>query len=646
MGIGAHKYVLWCGWPNPRIIEGIRRQRHCLLPNMNDPISIASFLAPILIFLAAAVTAVPLFRLAGLGAVVGYLAAGIAIGPTGFSFITDPSTMLNISEFGVVLLLFIIGLELKPSRLFAMRRDIALMGTSQMLITGGIFAFASVPLLGLSPDGAIVAGISFAFASTAIALQLLDERGAMQSQFGRRAFAVLLFQDMAVVPVLALIPILGPRHAVTASLTDEIAALARSVEALSAVVFVGRYALNPFFRLLASTGSREVMVAAALLVVLGAALVMGSAGMSMALGAFLAGVLLSESNFRHQLEADIEPFRSLLMGLFFMSVGMSIEGSTVVANAGLMILCAALILPLKAIIVFALLRLTGSTDRGALEAAGALTPAGEFSFIVFPLAAAEGMMTRPQADFLSALAALTMFIGPLLAKILSYAMDHRKTPLQELEAEIIPDDDKNSILVIGFSRFAQIALQVLLAEDVNVTVIDNSVERIRNAARFGFKVYYGDGTRLDVLRAAGAADALVIAVCVDRKAADTIVEMAKANFPLARVHARSFDRIHAIELLEKGADYQIRETFESALVFGGATLDYLLDDPEHVAEVVAFVRRRDEARFDYQLAKGSADGLKPVPAHILPEPLFKPLKKTRALSPESQDIVEGHDVGL
>jgi CPA2 family monovalent cation:H+ antiporter-2/glutathione-regulated potassium-efflux system protein KefB len=613
---------------------------------MNDPISIASFLAPILIFLAAAVTAVPLFRLAGLGAVVGYLAAGIAIGPTGFSFITDPSTMLNISEFGVVLLLFIIGLELKPSRLFAMRRDIALMGTSQMLITGGIFAFASVPLLGLSPDGAIVAGISFAFASTAIALQLLDERGAMQSQFGRRAFAVLLFQDMAVVPVLALIPILGPRHAVTASLTDEIAALARSVEALSAVVFVGRYALNPFFRLLASTGSREVMVAAALLVVLGAALVMGSAGMSMALGAFLAGVLLSESNFRHQLEADIEPFRSLLMGLFFMSVGMSIEGSTVVANAGLMILCAALILPLKAIIVFALLRLTGSTDRGALEAAGALTPAGEFSFIVFPLAAAEGMMTRPQADFLSALAALTMFIGPLLAKILSYAMDHRKTPLQELEAEIIPDDDKNSILVIGFSRFAQIALQVLLAEDVNVTVIDNSVERIRNAARFGFKVYYGDGTRLDVLRAAGAADALVIAVCVDRKAADTIVEMAKANFPLARVHARSFDRIHAIELLEKGADYQIRETFESALVFGGATLDYLLDDPEHVAEVVAFVRRRDEARFDYQLAKGSADGLKPVPAHILPEPLFKPLKKTRALSPESQDIVEGHDVGL
>jgi CPA2 family monovalent cation:H+ antiporter-2/glutathione-regulated potassium-efflux system protein KefB len=239
-----------------------------------------------------------------------------------------------------------------------------------------------------------------------------------------------------------------------------------------------------------------------------------------------------------------------------------------------------------------------------------------------------------------------MFAGPILAKLLSYFLDRSETPQPELEAEKIPDDDKNSILVIGFSRFAQIALQVLLAEDVNVTVIDNSVTRIRNAARFGFKVYYGDGTRLDVLRAAGAAEALVIAVCVDQKSAGTIVELAKANFPLARVHVRAFDRIHAIKLLEQGADYQMRETFESALVFGGATLDFLLDDPDHVAEVVDFVRRRDEARFEYQLAKGSAEGLKPVPAEILPEPLFKPLKKTRALSRESQDIVEGHDVGL
>jgi glutathione-regulated potassium-efflux system protein KefB len=613
---------------------------------MSDTPVISSFLVPILIFLAAAVTAVPLFRLAGFGAVIGYLAAGIAIGPTGFGFITDPATTLDISEFGVVLLLFIIGLELKPSRLIAMRRDIVLIGASQTLITGAIIALAAVPLIGLSHGGALVAGIALAFASTAIALQLLEERGALQSAYGRRAFAVLLFQDIAVVPVLALIPFIGTRHDATASVMDEVAALARSIEALCIVIFLGRYALNPFFRFLAATGSREVLVAAALLVVLSAALLMGSVGMSMALGAFLAGVLLSESNFRHQLEADIEPFRGLLMGLFFMSVGMSIDGKLVVAHAGLLLLCAIALLPLKAAIVFALLRSTGSTARGALEAAGALTPSGEFSFVVFPLAASEGLMSPSQADLLSALAALTMFAGPMVAKLIAYVTDHHKQPQLELEAEEIPDDDKNSILVIGFSRFAQIALQVLLAEQMNVTVIDNSVARIRTAARFGFKVYYGDGTRLDVLRAAGAGQALVIAVCVDQKNATTIVELAKENFPMARLHVRAFDRIHAIELVEKGADYQIRETFESALAFGGETLNHLLDDPDHVAEVIDFVRQRDEARFAYQLARGSAEGLKPVPASILPEPLFVPLKKTRALNRESQDIVEGHDAGL
>jgi glutathione-regulated potassium-efflux system protein KefB len=613
---------------------------------MNGPPVISGFLVPVLIFLAAAVVAVPLFRLAGLGAVVGYLAAGIAIGPTGFALITDPATTLDISELGVVLLLFIIGLELKPSRLIAMRRDIILIGASQTLITGAIIAAAAVPVIGLSRNGALVAGIALAFASTAIALRLLEERGALQSAYGRRAFAVLLFQDIAVVPVLALIPFIGLRHDASATLMDEVEAFARSVEALCVVVFLGRYALNPFFRFLASTGSREVLVAAALLVVLSSALIMDYVGMSMALGAFLAGVLLSESNFRHQLEADIEPFRGLLMGLFFMSVGMLIDGKLVVANAGLLVLCAIVLLPLKAIVVFALLRFTGSSTRGALEAAGALTPSGEFSFVVFPLAATQGLMSQPQADLLSALAALTMFVGPIVAKLINYVADHHKVPQPELEAEVIPEDDRNSILVIGFSRFAQIALQVLLAEQMNVTVIDNSVERIRNAARFGFKVYYGDGTRLDVLRAAGAGQALVIAVCVDRKNATTIVELAKANFPMARVHVRAYDRIHAIELIENGADYEIRETFESALVFGGETLNYLLDDPDHVAEVIDFVRQRDEARFAYQLARGSAEGLKPVPASILPEPLFVPLKKTRALSRESQDIVEGHDVGL
>ncbi len=244
------------------------------------------------------------------------------------------------------------------------------------------------------------------------------------------------------------------------------------------------------------------MTAAALLVVLGAALVMEMAGMSMALGAFLAGVLLSESNFRHQLEADIEPFRGLLMGLFFMSVGMLIDGKLVVAHAGLLAACAVGLVLLKAVVVFGLFRLTGSPNRGAFEAAGVLTSAGEFSFVVFPLAASNGLMQPAQADLMSALAALTMLAGPIVAKLVAFVTDHQKAPEVDREPEEIPEEAKNSILVIGFSRFAQIALQVLLAEQVDVTVIDNSVARIRTAGRFGFKVYYGDGTRLDVLRAA------------------------------------------------------------------------------------------------------------------------------------------------
>jgi len=606
---------------------------------MNETAPLTGFLLPVLTFMAAAIIAVPLASFLGLGAVVGYLIAGIALGPSGLGLIVDPATTLEISEFGVVLLLFIIGLELKPSRLFSMRRDIALLGTGQMLLTGGAIALVAIVFFDLPVAGALVAGVSLSFSSTAIAMQLLEERGARQSAYGRRAFAVLLFQDIAVIPILALIPILSPRHAAMTNFEQEFEALARSVEALCVVVFAGRYALNPFFRLLAKSGAREVMAAAALLVVLSAALLMSWAGMSMALGAFLAGVLLSESDFRHQLEADIEPFRGLLMGLFFMSVGMSIDGKLVVAHAVFLVFSALAILPWKALIVFGLLRLTGSATRGAIEAAGPLTPVGEFSFVVFPLAAHEGLMNAEQSSFLGAMAALTMLAGPLFAKFLGYATDKRPAVEDDIEAEDIPDT-KSSVLVIGFGRFAQIAVQVLLAEQIDVTVIDNSVTRIRNAAQFGFKVYYGDGTRLDVLRAAGAAEALVIAICVDRKEAGSITTLVKENFPMAQIHVRAFDRIHAIELLEKGAHYQMRETFESALTFGGTTLDYVIDNPDHVAEVVDFVRQRDGVRFAYQLARGSEARLKPVPPEILPEPLFKPLKKTRALNRESQEIVE------
>ncbi|MGL4444833.1 MAG: monovalent cation:proton antiporter-2 (CPA2) family protein, partial [Alsobacter sp.] len=288
----------------------------------------ASFLQPILMFCAGAVVAVPLFKRLGLGAVVGYLAAGLAIGPSGFGLFNDAATVSGVAELGIVLLLFVIGLELKLSRLLAMRRDIFGLGAAQFAGTAALIALAAVPL-GLAWGGAVVLGIALAMSATAIALQILDERGALQTPYGQRTFSVLLFQDMAIVPILALIPLLAPGRAAGGTAAGTLAAVGVAVGALAAIVLAGRYLLNPLFRLLAAAGAREVLTAAALLVVLGAALLMQVAGMSMALGAFLAGLLLAESNFRHQLEADIEPFRGLLLGLFFMSVGMSMDAGLI-----------------------------------------------------------------------------------------------------------------------------------------------------------------------------------------------------------------------------------------------------------------------------------------------------------------------------
>ena len=602
-----------------------------------------AFLVPVLIFLAAAVAAVPLFRLVGLGAVVGYLLAGVAIGPSGFAVVADPDFAARVAQFGVVLLLFIIGLELKPSRLMAMRRDIAGLGLAQMALCTLVIGVGCVWFLGLNLRGAAIAAVGLAFSATAIALQLLEERGSLQAPYGRRAFAMLLFQDIMVAPALAAIPVLaGGSAPMTGNVKADLVNLTPSVAAIAAVILVGRYALNPLFRVLANAGAREVMTAAALLIVLGAAVLIEWAGMSMALGAFLAGVLLSESHFRHELEADIEPFRGLLMGLFFMSVGMAIDGPLVLKNAPLLMSVALGVIAVKTLLVFGLMRATGSRTPEALAGASVLTPAGEFSFVVFPLAAAQGLMSAEQSSLLSAAAALTMIAGPLVANGLNAVAKRLCERGEAPPDEAIPDGVSGSVLVIGFGRFGQIAVQVLLAERADVTVIDSDVEQIRAAARFGFKVYYGDGARLDVLRAAGAGDARVIAICVDRKeVATSIVEIVRANFPLAKIHVRAWDRRHALALLDKGADYQIRETFESALAFGGAALEALTEDGDLSLQVVDEVRSRDIERFDIQRAGGvyqpASQSIEP---RVRPEPLTQPATKSRGLTPETENIVE------
>jgi CPA2 family monovalent cation:H+ antiporter-2/glutathione-regulated potassium-efflux system protein KefB len=611
---------------------------------MANAASHVSFLPPVLVFCTAAVVAVPLFRRLGQSAVLGYLTAGVIIGPSGLSLITQPETLLGVAELGVVLLLFLVGIELKVSRLLSMRRDIFGLGLAQFAVTTTILAAAAGLFAGLRVGGALVAATALALSATSVGLQMLEERGDRQAAYGQRSFAVLLFQDLSIAPILALMPLLATAGGAGAAESgmEPLMAGARAFAALALVYVVGRYGLNPLFGLLASSGAREVMTASALLVVLGAALLMEYAGLSMAMGAFLAGVLLAESNFRHQLEADIEPFRGILLGLFFMSVGMSIDAGIVRQQWPWLLLAMVGVLAAKIAIVAVLFSLFRSPWRDALRGGALLAPAGEFAFVLLPLGASLAFLSQGAAQFLTALAALTMFVGPLAAKWLDLALDRIPHGQPEPEPEFnLLGDTNGQVIVIGFGRFGQVVNQVLLAEGIDVTVIDNNVDRIRAAAAFGFRVYYGDGRRLDVLRAAGVGRAELICICVDdREAALKIVEILHEEFPQARTYVRAYDRIHAIDLMNLKVDYQVRETFESALAFGRATLEELGREPDKASAVMEDVRRRDVARLVMQKAEGILGGVGMLHgARLEPQPLTDPRKRAHGLSEETRDLI-------
>ncbi len=592
-----------------------------------------------LVLLAAAVLSVPIARRLGLSAIVAYLIAGIVIGPHGLAAFGTPESIIPVSELGVVMLLFLIGLELELGRLVALRRAIFGLGAAQLALTAlAIGALAYIVGL-VDWRGAVVAGVALAMSATAIALEILEERGQLQQDYGQRAFAILLFQDMAVVPLLAALPLLAQAGESThASFNDGLRAVGLIVGAILLIVVAGRYLLNPFFRLLAQTGSREVMTAAALLVVLGAALIMQKAGMSMALGAFLAGVLLAESNYRHELEADIEPFRGLLLALFFMGIGMSIDLVVVRSNVWVILAAAAVITVLKATIVWLLFKATCVRRADALRAGSVLTAAGEFAFVLIPLGGALGVLDPRQASILTAIAAITMLLGPLVAT-LTDAVLRRFNPPDTHEPDDF-SDARGSVLVIGFGRFGQIVSQCLLAEAIDVTTIDNDPEMIQDAGGFGFKVYYGDGTRLDVLRAAGAGQARLVAICIDnREAASRIVDLVHAEFPGTKVYVRSFDRRHTLQLIAKGVDFELRETYESALVFGRNTLEALGLDSERAAAIEQFVRARDLDRLAVQQAEGLSAGVDLLRTRMVHEPLSTPAREVKPLNPEAKEII-------
>ncbi|MEX2127093.1 MAG: monovalent cation:proton antiporter-2 (CPA2) family protein [Xanthobacteraceae bacterium] len=588
----------------------------------------ASELAKVVVLLAAGVIAVPIFKRLSLGSVLGYLAAGIVIGPYGLAIFAEPETILHVAELGVVMFLFVIGLEMVPSRLWALRRQILGLGVLQVLVCGALLTAVGIAA-GFAPVVSFIAAMGFTLTSTAIVVQILDERGESSTPMGQRAISILLLEDLAIVPLLALVAFLAPVTPMAAS-GSRWEHMAIALAAVAALVAAGRWLLNPMFRILAQAEAREVMTAAALLVVLGAALLMQVGGLTMALGAFLAGVLLSESTFRHQLEADIVPFRGILLGLFFLAVGMSLDFLLIARDWRLILAAVLAYMTLKGVGIFLVALVLRTNRREAILRAVLFAQGGEFAFVLYSAAATAGIFDAATNAALTATVILSMALTPLLIFALGRLMPEEEQSFDGIE---VAEGLEGQALIVGFGRFGQVVSQHLLTRGIDVAIIENDTEMIRAAADFGFKVYYGDGTRLDVLRTSGAEIAEAILVCVDKpETANKIVELVKAEFPLAHLFVRAFDRTHALHLIKQGVDYQIRETLESAMAFGEEALKALGVPPEEAAEITAENRRRDAARFELQLQGGMYAGRTLLRGNIsVPTPLIPPKREGKVV---------------
>ncbi|HMO42158.1 MAG TPA: monovalent cation:proton antiporter-2 (CPA2) family protein [Phenylobacterium sp.] len=593
------------------------------------------------VLLGAAVVAVPLFRKAQLGSVLGYLAAGLMIGPFGLRFVTEAETILHVAELGVVMFLFIIGLEMRPAKLWNLRREIFGLGAVQVALCTALLTGVGL-LAGLPTVAAFIGASGFVLSSTAVIMKMLDERGETSTPAGQRSVSILLLEDLAVVPLLAIVAVLASVAGNQAAGAERPLwlAIALAVGSLVALLAAGKWLLNPFFRLLARSGAREIMTAAALLGVLGSALFLDWGGLSMAMGAFLAGVLLSESVFRHQLEADIEPFRGILLGLFFISVGMSLN-LAVVAEAWPLILGGVVaFMGVKALGIYGVARLFRAGHREGLDRAALFAQGGEFAFVLYGAALAGGVIDPRTSAIMTAIVILSMALTPLVLIGMERLRPRAPVSMEGIETA---DGLQGQVLIIGFGRFSQVVSQPLLARGMEISLIENDVEMIQAAANFGFKVYFGDGARLDVLRASGAETAEAILVGVEKpEVADHIVELVKAEFPHARLFVRAYDRGHALRLTQAGVEGHVRETFESAMVMGEKMLVALGLDPDAAAETMVDVRQRDEERFELQMISGLAAGralLRNNGATFQPEPLSPPRKPAQALDPATADVL-------
>jgi monovalent cation:proton antiporter-2 (CPA2) family protein len=561
-----------------------------------------AFLLGAFIYLAAAVISVPIATRLGLGSVLGYLIAGMLIGPSALKLVgSEGQDVLHYAEFGVIVMLFLIGLELQPSKLWTLRKPILGLGGLQVVGTAAALAFAAMAF-GTGWKTGLTIGLILAMSSTAIVLQSLAERRQLKTSGGQAVFSVLLFQDIAVIPILALLPLLAMDGAAAAHGESALASLPAWQQALivfaavALIVLAGRYLMRPLFRLIAMTGLREIFVALALALVVGITLLMETVGLSPALGTFLAGVLLAESEYRHELEMDLEPFKGLLLAVFFIAVGAGIDFKLIASAPTFIIGAVIAFVAIKLAVLYAIARLARMKPPRASLFSFSLAQGGEFAFVLISFAAGLGLLAVTQANMLVAIVALSMALAPLLMMIDGRIIQPRFERLRPTrEADRIEPAGSQAI-ILGHGRFGMTVGRVLAANGSKATVLDHDAEQIDALRRFGFKVFYGDASREDLLEAAGAADARILVIAIDdREKAMQIVETAQRSFPHLEIFARAFDRPHAYALLNAGVTHVYREVFDSSLAMAEDALVALGQHPYEAAQALRLFRKHDEA---------------------------------------------------
>jgi len=549
-----------------------------------------SLLQEVLIFLLAAVISVPISRALGFGSVLGYLAAGIFIGPFGLGLIQDADHILHFAEFGVVLLLFIIGLELQPSRLWVMRKMVFGLGPAQVLATATIIAIIAV-LTGLGWTASIAIGLILALSSTAFVLQLLAEKKQLTTSYGRAAFSILLFQDLAVIPLIAIMPMLGASQS---SGGFDVARIGINVMMIAGLIVGGRYLLRPVLKVVAKSEVPEIFTATALLVVTAAAFLMQLANMSMVLGAFIAGMLLADSEYRHQLEVDIAPFKGLLLGLFFIAVGMSVNVGLLLDAPGRILAIVALLMVAKGVVLLPLARSFGLCDwRGATRLAAVMSQGGEFAFVLFAIAARERLLPAALIDELILAVAVSMLLTPIVYLLVEFAG-------RSLDAGVEPDYDEpvnqnHDVIIAGFGRVGQIAGRVLRMVDRPFTALEIDSTQVDVVRRYGNVVHFGDASRLELLRAAGAANAKLFVLAIDDMTASVrTAETVIRHFPHLKIVARARNRRHAHILMDLGIKHIFRETLLSSIALSEHVLINLGYQEDEVQRVASMFRKHDE----------------------------------------------------